>query len=240
MATQYAFGKIVTDNLILSLDAADRNSYVSGSTMFNDVAETNSMSLINGPIFNTGSGGSIVFDGVNDYCIIPQTPVSLLGNPAFSVEGWFKRNGSYVGGATWGIGGNVILQGINSYNFPGSDNQISIDLWGTSTYTTRQTYSLTEWKHIVWTYNGGGFTTSNIVIYINTIPYTGANLTISRGGSGTPNINSSGIVLARASALISSYYSPCTIANFKIYNKVLTSNEVLQNYNAQKTRFGLT
>ena len=120
-----------------------------------------------------------------------------------------------------------------------NSNLISIDLWGTSTYSTGQTYSLTDWKHVVWTYNGGGFTTSNIIIYINTVPYTGANLTINRGGSGTPNINTNGIVLARAGTVENNYYSKVNIANFKIYNRVLSAQEIAQNFQAQRSRFGL-
>ena len=232
--------KIVTNGLVLYLDAANPYSYVSGSTIWNDLSRSQlSGSLVNGPTFNTGSGGNIVFDGFNDYSIISQTPTSLVGNPSFSVEGWFKRNGTKSGGATWGIGGQTSSQGINSYAFLGADDQISIDLWGTSTYTTGQTYSLTEWQHIVWTYSGPTFTTSNIVIYINTIPYTGANLTVSRGGSGTPNINTSGVVLARAGTVDTSYNYPVNIANFKIYSRILTQSEIIQNYNATKGRFGL-
>jgi hypothetical protein len=229
---------LVEDGLVFALDASDKNSYVSGSTSWFDLSANNlSGSLFNGPVFNSGSGGNIVFDGIDDYCRTTPTPISLRGNSSFTVEGWFRRNGSWSGGATWGIGGDASQGGINSYN--GGANLISIDLWGTSTYSTGQTYSLTDWKHAVWTYNGGGFTTSNIIIYINTVPYTGANLTVNRGGSGTPNINTNGIVLARAGTVENNYYSKVTIANFKIYSRVLSADEVLQNYNATKTRFGL-
>jgi hypothetical protein len=229
---------VVTDGLVLYLDAANRQSYVSGSTTWNNLSGGISGSLINGPAFSNVNGGVITFDGSNDYCITTPTPPSLQGNPSFTVEGWFKRNSTKNTAATWGIGGENSTQGINSYN-TGTD-LISIDLWGTSTYSTGQTYSLTDWKHITWTYNGGGFTTSNIIIYINTVPYTGANLTINRGGSGTPNINANGIVLARAGALSNQYYYPANIANFKIYNRALPQAEVLQNYNATKQRFNLT
>jgi len=118
-------------------------------------------------------------------------------------------------------------------------NEITIDLWANTTYTTNQTYSLTEWKHCVWTYNGTTFTDSNIVIYINTIAYTGVNLSTLRLGSVTPNINSNGIVLGRAGRNTSSYYGKPIISNLRIYDRVLSSTEVLQNYNALKKRFKL-
>jgi hypothetical protein len=231
---------IVTSGLVLHLDTANRRSYVSGSTTWSDMSGNgNSGSLVGGPTFDSGNGGSIVFDGVDDSTIISTTPTTLQGNKPFSVSGWFRRSGNWTQGATWGIGGSPNSEGINSYILTGN-NFISIDLWGTSTYQTDQTYSLTEWKHVVWTYNGTSFTTSNIIIYVNTIPYTGGNLSIGRGGSGTPNINSSGIVLGRASVAATLYYGKPIISNFSIYNRVLSAQEVKQNYDALKTRFNLS
>jgi hypothetical protein len=58
---------IVTDGLVLYLDAANVKSYVSGSTTWVDIAAGNNVTLTNGPTFNSGNNGSIVFDGTNDY-----------------------------------------------------------------------------------------------------------------------------------------------------------------------------
>ena len=59
---------IVTNGLVLALDAANRRSYISGSFVWNDISgNRNSGSLINGPTFDSANGGSIVFDGTNDY-----------------------------------------------------------------------------------------------------------------------------------------------------------------------------
>lgn len=232
--------KIITDGLVLNLDAAQLRSYPTTGTTWSDLSgNNNNGTLINEPTFNSQNGGSIVFDGVNDYTLIGDTtPISLQGNPSFTVEGWFKRSGNWINGATWGIGGDQTQQGINSFNV-NRTNQISIDLWGMSTYSTGETYSLTEWKHCVWVYNGTSFTTSNIIIYVNTIPYTGSDLSIIRGGSGTPNINSNGLVISRAGRNTNNYYGKPIISNFKIYNRALTPEEVLQNYNATKSRYGL-
>ncbi len=68
MSTLSGGPSIVTNGLILNLDAANPKSYVSGSTTWNDVSRSGlSGTLVNGPTFNTGSGGSIVFDGTDDY-----------------------------------------------------------------------------------------------------------------------------------------------------------------------------
>ena len=67
MAFQYS-PKIVTDGLVLYLDAANTKSYVSGSTTWNDISRTNiNGTLVNGPTFSSDGGGSILFDGSNDY-----------------------------------------------------------------------------------------------------------------------------------------------------------------------------
>ena len=93
MAVQYSFGKIVTDGLVLALDAADRNSYVSGSTTWRDVSgNNNSGSLVNGPTFSSGNGGSIVFDGVDDF--IEFGDILDLGINSMTVNQWlyFSNN----------------------------------------------------------------------------------------------------------------------------------------------------
>ncbi len=59
---------VVKNGLILYFDAANVNSFVSGSTRLNNLANnTVTGSLINGPVFNPASKGSITFDGTNDY-----------------------------------------------------------------------------------------------------------------------------------------------------------------------------
>jgi len=66
-----AFGngpRIVTDGLVLSLDASDRNSYVSGSTTWADLSgNNNSGTLINGPTYSSANNGSLIFDGISNY-----------------------------------------------------------------------------------------------------------------------------------------------------------------------------
>ena len=87
MAVQYSFGKIVTDGLVLCLDAADRNSYVSGSSTWRDVAGSNNGTLTNGPTFSSANGGSLVFDGVDDSVI---SPPPVVGSTGITIIIWFK------------------------------------------------------------------------------------------------------------------------------------------------------
>ena len=60
--------KIVTNGLVLALDAANTKSYPGSGTVWSDLTPNgNNGALTNGPTFNSANGGSIVFDGTNDY-----------------------------------------------------------------------------------------------------------------------------------------------------------------------------
>ena len=231
--------KIVTDSLIFAVDAVNKKSYPGSGTTWANLAGTDNGTLFNSPTFSADDGGNISFDGTNDYMKVTTTPSSLQGNPNFTICGWFKRSGDWSGGATWGIGGDGGSQGINSWNY-NNTNEITIDLWGRTTLSTGQTYSTTEWKFITWCKTAGAFNTTNISIYVNLVKYTGSDLSVLRGStSNTPNINSNGIVLSRAGGATNNYYGKPIISNFMIYDRVLTEQEITQNYNTLKPRFGL-
>ena len=90
MAFSYS-PKIVTDGLVLYLDAGNPYSYVSGSTNWNDLSRSMlSGSLVNGPTYNTGSLGSIVFDGVNDRVDLSNATSLWASN--FTINFYIKSN----------------------------------------------------------------------------------------------------------------------------------------------------
>ena len=75
------YGNIVKDGLVLDLDAAKRDSYPGSGTFWKDISGGGGNgTLINGPTFSSGNGGSIVFDGVDDYVNIPNnnSPITNL------------------------------------------------------------------------------------------------------------------------------------------------------------------
>ena len=230
------FENIVTNGLLFNLDASWPNSY-SGTTTWFNLTNGNNGTLINGPTFNSTNGGGISFDGVDDYVSTGTLPVSLQGNPKFSIGGWFKRSGNWSGGATWGIGSPN--SNINSYNWS-ITNSIGIDLYGNTTYNTNQTYSETEWKNIIWTYNGSGFNRSNIIIYINGVAYTGDALQVMRDNGAVPNVSNGPLTLGGVSTTDNQYYGKPIIGSFTVYNRVLSPAEIMQNFYAQGPRFGYT
>ena len=78
------YGGIVTNGLVLDLDAAKRDSYPGSGTTWNDISgNVNKGTLTNGPTFDTGSGGSLVFDGVDDYVEINLDVTSINSSKTF-------------------------------------------------------------------------------------------------------------------------------------------------------------
>jgi hypothetical protein len=216
---------IVTNGLVLALDAGNTKSYTSGSTTWRDL--TNPLvsgSLINGPTFDRNNGGSIVFDGVDDYTSIPDTSdLRLNGN--FTISLWHKAitlKNTYPGPLSKGNSG------------PGGTGYImfytSLNNGFMFFKRQNQTFSLpnavnSNWNYIVFTYDG-----TNVRGYINgSLGYTSATVTFPTNTDTTP------LSLGRGDE-----YGNGTVASLGLYNRALSQAEVLQNYNAGKTRFGLS
>ena len=90
MAFSYS-PKIVTDGLVLYLDATNPYSYVSGSLNWNDLSRSQlSGSLINGPTYNTS--GYVSLDGINDYIDIGNRTTLQMGTGDFTMGLWVKMN----------------------------------------------------------------------------------------------------------------------------------------------------
>jgi hypothetical protein len=221
---------ILTNGLVLALDAGDRNSYVSGSTTWFDLAGTNNGTLTNGPTFNTGSGGSIVFDGVDDYVNLGTTLNSITTGSSFTLNMWVLSNVLIDGSTYYGLisnyseaGGFQLFTGGGNILYAYGNNFLS----QTGTAIITQLIANT-WNNITFAYvkNTSG------IIYVNGINVTSNSYanTIS-----TPNQNLKLGVRSDSNA----YPWNGRIAITQIYNKSLSAQEVLQNYNATKGRFGL-
>jgi hypothetical protein len=90
MAFNYS-PKTVTDGLVLYMDAANSKSYVSGSTTWNDISRSgNNGTLVNGPTFNSSNGGSIVFDGTDDY--VSFGVINLISGTNTTIEVWVNSS----------------------------------------------------------------------------------------------------------------------------------------------------
>jgi hypothetical protein len=223
MATQYAFGKIVTDGLVLALDAADRNSYPGSGTTWNDVSGGRySSSLDNGPTFSTVNGGAIIFDGVNDSGGSTQT--GWFSNTSITISTWYMvlaapSTFSQVVGAANAAGAIYISSGLGV--FP----QLTFTTAGNRS-AAGTTISVNTWYNSVSTWSSG-----------DTIKYYHNGLFLNQSAMFTDTISAfNGYLLARYT---SGTYLNVRIAQVSFYNRALLQSEITQNYNAQKSRFNL-
>jgi hypothetical protein len=228
MGTQYAFGQIVTDGLVLCLNASDRNSYISGSTTWNDVSGLgNNGTLINGPTFNSLNGGSIVFDGVNDLL-----QANAVNSSYFTLSVWAKwtqffssnQGHSLVSNNTSTSNGYMLYQGTSD-----PYNRVTLFVCTPSlvSFTSNTSLSTNVWYNIVGTYDG-----NLISLYIN------GDLDKNTTQTGTVTSNPGSLLVGKTS--YTNAYFNGNISNIQIYNRALSAQEVLQNYNATKSRFGIT
>ena len=86
--------KIVTNGLVLHLDAAQRRSYSGTGTNWRDLISGVNATLTNGAVFNSSNGGNVSFDGVDDF-VNTNRDIQFGANSSFSLESYFYLN-SYV------------------------------------------------------------------------------------------------------------------------------------------------
>jgi len=229
MATSYQ-PKIVTDGLVLCLDAGDRKSYSgSGTTWTDRSGNGNSGTLVNGPTFNSGNGGSIYFDGVDDDCNIESSAVSIIqGQTNFTIGVWVKMVATgtlkgLIGTLNYGCGANLGLTASGSslyfYNDTAACVSTSIGSW----------VETGKWLYCVGTYDG---TTTKVYGYKDGVLSTNSG-TVKSGAANT--FSTTFRVFGDHNAIRTNCYGAVAFA----YDRVLTAAEILQNYNATKSRFSL-
>lgn len=216
---------IVKQGLVLYLDPGSPNSFYNKSgTVIKDISGNNfNGTLTNGPTYSSTNGGSIVFDGTNHYII---TPGSIL-NSSYTLQSWIYMNGNrFTILNNFSDDANVKS---NQFGTDGSRNvyfQISLNN-NTYFYTTStSTLNVNQWYNVCFTRTG-----STAKIYIN-----GVEILISVAGSSALDLQTYTSNFA-IGVNRSSNYTNGSISSLKLYNRALTAAEVLQNFNATKSRF---
>jgi hypothetical protein len=303
--------KIVRNGLVLALDAADINSYIGSGTSWKDMTgNENSGTLVNGPSFSGSNGGSIVFDGIDDYVILNGG--NNLNN--WNADGINASNGyrGYTSANVWFKVSTISTGGINkmifsdgSFEYGFIHNNASLyfgayglqattivaNTWynaclvanlgrpnigtyvqsGTTTITCTTSYPITmsNGNTISINFSSGTAISGNYIVtvtgtYAFTITsasatttsgniYFGTNTNISYltsylngiqiGSQVSANTingaNDAPFALGRDGNGVATSYFTGNIAIFQLYNRALTSTEILQNYNATKSRFRL-
>ena len=229
MAVAYNSSKIVTNGLVLCLDAANRQSYPGSGTTWTDLSGTGSNgTLQNGSTYTSNNAGAIVLDGVNDYISVTSNPGGFVNNISF--EFWYKSladfqmlvQGSY---GTFMICRNVTGLGSQLAWKLTKPNVVDIII-GTVPRDS-------NWHQVVGTFSS--------TVGEGTRVYVDGALNGSSTNTNNFQNPASSFTLGTVPDGFGggSYYLTGNIANVKLYNRPISAAEVLQNFNATRGRFGV-
>jgi len=230
----YGTPPIVTNGLVVFIDAASNLSYISGSTTVRDLSgNAKNGTRSGGTGFSPENGGIFTFDGVND-TINFGTGNTFFPLNSFTIDLWFQSKGTVpttgtrpgLFGFTFGIWTNFT-----------SGNNIQFGVSSGSTVATQPlnyTYTSNFRDDGQWYNINFQATPTSSSIYLNGEPKASRGVTW-LGNTEYPN---NGWNLGRDNNNVNLFFTG-SIASYKMYNRALTQQEIAQNYNALKSRFGL-
>ena len=216
---------IVKDGLLIYLDPSSPNSYYQlqlGTTLKDMSGNGNNGSLINTPTFSTTVNGMFTFNGTNQYINCGNTtPLQITVG---TISAWVRATSS-------NSGYRGIITKQNAWGLFLLNNVFICYDWGNGTpRSTGITIGNSTWYNVAMTFTETiGTPSNNVILYLNGSPVLPT--TVKHG------VHSAGIQLAWAN--FAGQYLIGDIAQGMVYNKVLTSTEVLQNFNATRSRFGI-
>lgn len=222
------YGGTSSNGLILDLDAAKRDSYPGGGTTWKDISTVSrNTTLVNSPTYSN-TRNSFIFDGIDDYVSLGNFLGIGTSNRTFnfwvrwsSLPSSFGRVISFpVNDGTSDIpaflcglnGGGGIQYGVGGFPYDG--------------FLVYNGYTLNTWINVCCTVTG-----KTVTGYFNGVLHS---TTTSTGTVSTDCIG----YIGRYNNYYGQYMTG-QVGYFQIYNRVLSSNEILQNYNSFKGRFGL-
>lgn len=222
---------IVQDGLVLHLDAGVKESYGGTGTMWYDLSGNgNNATFINGTIANRVKGGSVILDGTNDY-------VSIASNQNTRLENAVQTVTLIVFIRSVGPNSYALIYGPSKQFIKWQSNLIGLPVGGTGTYFYSNTISMSNsfntwmeitsiinWQSSTFTVYKNGSLVNSISIIPSGYVYT---------GSGSPSIGLNSVTGN------SGDFMKGSISVARIYSRALSANEVQQNFNATRHRFGL-
>ena len=226
----YTGANIIRNGLVLALDAASKNSYPGSGTTWTDLSGNSNNGTLTGPTFSSSNFGGLVFNGTSDYInTTDASAFSLTSSYTFSV--WFmplNSGGMYpLQRGIDGLGnGWSLLAGVDA-------NKYRVGVVTTSTgnagfvVQSISDVNVNQWANITGVWNAG----VSLSLYVNGAFISSQNIT-----STILRTSTAAWVFVR---LTTTAYSSQIVSNCFVYNRVLSATEILQNFNATKSRFNL-
>ena len=264
MSTAEGGANIIRNGLVLYLDGSNYKSIVSGDTTWNDIEKFPSynMTLTNGAAYENINKGSVRFDGTDDYAVRPYVSGDLYDiniTSAITVDVWVRFDdvldiyGSVISfGRPYGnrTAGHFQWELIKlNTNYPSTGGECRIFFAISNLAETVAVNQITNdgnfnpstpppqdnvWMNLTYTYI---YSPESLVAYYNGENAGGAYTGALTSPPQIPAIAYQDLNIGAASDLGGSFAMAGNIASVKIYNRVLTPQEVAQNYNALKPRF---
>jgi len=222
---------IVTDGLVFAVDAANYQSYPGSGTTWTDLAGNNNGTLANGPTFDSGNGGSIVFDGTDDYIGFGDI-LNIEPTGDFTWQVWCypeEKTSRYRTILGKGYASSTGFQLRMDRSLPSNDNKFIFE----SNHTTSgrasvstETVDNNTWYLVTCIIEGNqrklylNTTLKNQNTFVGDFIYGPSNLYVGDNRA-------------------ASEYWLGKINYITHYHKALSPSEISQNYNALKGRFGL-
>jgi len=233
----YYGGPIVTDGLVLAVDAGNLVSYESGSTTAYSMTGSVNGTLVNEVSYLDSNGGVWETDGVDDYISISGTgDVDFGVNDSFTIETWVNLQSIPDSGNTSAICCKANCCGIDWY-FPTANTIVfragvrnATD--GQQSFSSNNYRNLNQWYHLVFTYTPNQ--SDGMKLYVDgALDASLTNVGLSEFSDNTKAYRIGGNTVLGGTGKYSNIKSSIT----RMYNRALTAEEVWQNYLAQSIRF---
>ena len=223
--------RIVTDGLVLALDAADRNSYPGSGTTWTDLSGNGNNGTNSNITYSSTNGGIFYFNNSSSVSLISDSP-SLNPTEGLTIEAWVNFDGNsddfiYEKGdvntqhSLFSHGGGLNDIRFRTYHADGGNNELFFD-------KTTEGFQSGRWHHLAATYDK-----SFKRLYLD------ATLRVSNSENRSLRVTSPGASIGRFGGTTTGYYFGGYIPKVSIYNRALSATEVSQNFQALRRRFGV-
>ena len=215
----------VTENLQFYVDAGLPESYSGTGTNWYDISGNSRNLTMNSLSYSSNDGGYIIFDGSHTADSVATYSINFSNG--FTVESVAKFSGS-------GLEGLFAFNGNGEFiNVQAQETNIRWEVDQGSSFETTNSLTSSTWYHVTCVYEGtSNGSSATARIYINGVENNTGSLYADR--TGTSQSQTSNFELGLHDGNLTG-----NIALSRMYNKVLSPSEVLQNFNYTKDRFGL-
>jgi hypothetical protein len=223
VSSGYFKNSIITNGLVLQLDAENKNSYNGSGVTWADLRGNYNGTMYNSPTFNSTSPSSIQLNGSNQYVELG----SFFTYNNFAICLWVNPGSTQTQYADIIDNNHTGTQNFVLQQNSTTTNQYAFDVNGTSNSSSSGLFTLTAntWVFLSFVFNGS-------VLY----SYRNGNL-FAVGNSCTPNWSSQYLRLGQWGGGGRNWNGK--YGNVMIYNRTLHKAEISNNYYATKARFGL-